>query len=391
MAIKTQAELYNDFVVELQSIAPDLTDTNEGSVIDLIAGAISSAVYEAQILANEEFKKTFFSTANGSEITGNVDDLEYLAVDHFGEDFARPEAIQALGVVQFSRPTTNAGNVTIPAGTIVRTSITSFGSIVRFETISEVVMTGLSISASVRAVIAGITGNVNANTVTSLESTLTDQTVVVNNALAFSGGQAEQNDATYRETIKLLLQTLKGATLSSIEAKAKTVSGVAFAKGIEALLTVRQWDVPTSIASGLPFYLPEARLYISDINGNSSQALIDSVTTAISSNRAAGVVINVYGATAVLISWSATIALNPSGQNYSTLVSDAQMIIDFMNSYLNNLAIGESFSKIQANAAVMAKFGPLGTNDLTSFITTTPSGDVTVAANQKIISSGVTL
>lgn len=391
MAIKTQQELYNQFIVELQSIAPDLTDTNEGSIIDLIAGVVSSAVYEAQILANEEFKKTFFSTSNGPEITGGPDDLEYLAVDHFGEDFSRPAAINSLGVVQFTRPTANAGNVTIPVGTIVRTSVTSFGSIIRFETLSDVIMTGLSISASVRAMIAGPGGNVNANTVTSIESPLADQTIVVTNPLPFTGGATAQNDASYRETIKLLLQTLKGATISSIEAKAKTVSGVAFAKGLEVLLTVRPWDSALNVPTGAAFYLPQGQLYISDINGNSSQALIDAVTVAIGGNKASGVSTKVIGATAVGLTWSATIALNPLGTNYATLVTDAQMIKDFMSDYLNQLPIGQSFSKIQANAAVMAKFGPAGTNDLTSFITNTPSGDVTVTANQKIISAGVTL
>ena len=111
--MRTQDELLQLFINELQSQNPELTDTEIGSIIDVLGGALSTAVYEIQQLTIDEFRKTFFDTANGPEITGGADDLENLAVDHFGDEFARPAAEKSTGVVTFSRPNADAGNVSI--------------------------------------------------------------------------------------------------------------------------------------------------------------------------------------------------------------------------------------------------------------------------------------
>jgi hypothetical protein len=49
------------------------------------------------------------------------------------------------------------------------------------------------------------------------------------------------------------------------------------------------------------------------------------------------------------------------------------------------LAIGTDFIRADAEAYIMALWGPSGTDDLVDFSTTVPSGDVSVAANQKLI------
>ena len=61
-----------------------------------------------------------------------------------------------------------------------------------------------------------------------------------------------------------------------------------------------------------------------------------------------------------------------------------------MKEYINKiLAIGQSFSKINANAYVLSIWGSAGTNDLVSFSSIVPSGDVAVASNEKLISGTV--
>lgn len=391
MATKSFQEFYDLFVTELQSQRPDLTDQQIGSMVDALAGVLSTAAVELSAISIDEFKKTFFKTANGPEITGGADDLENLAVDHFGDAFARPEAVKATGTVTFSRPNADAGNVTIPEGTIVKTAQNAAGTSVRFETELEVIMTGLTINASVRAVIAGPEGNVQAAKVIQIESTLTDPSVVVNNADPFAGGKATETDEEYRDTIKLLLQSLKGGTLEAIQAKALTVGGVEFAKAVEFLQYVKEWDIGTDDPIGDYFAIPRARVYIADANGTASQALIDDVSDAITEVRAAGVRVDVLGATALEQDWIASIALNVSGPNYATLQTDTTMITDVMRKYLQDLAIGESFVRPTAKTYIMSVFGPSGTNDLTNFTTSTPSGDVSVAAGQKIIPGTVSI
>jgi hypothetical protein len=379
-AIKSQQELYSIFINNLQSSAPDLTDINEGSIIDSLAGAQSLAAVEVQKLLLDRFQKTFFNTAND-------DDLEYLAVDHFGNAFARPVAVAAIGVVTFSRLTTAAGNILIPTGTVLKTKPDANGNVQRFATISPVTITGLSINASVVAQVAGAAGNVQPATVVVIESTLLDSSIKVTNALAMAGGAEKQSDPQYRETIRNKVEAIRGATMGAIEAQAKTVTGVVTATGIENLQVV----IPYSIGSGLPvpgepwFRIPKTSLYIADANGTANQALIDAVSAAIALVRAAGVKINVIGATPLVLNWTAAITLNPSGPNYAELASNPQKLKDSMTQYLNAIPIGSGFSKPTANAAMLAIWGPGGTGDLTQFQTTIPSGDVAATAVQKLV------
>lgn len=391
MAVKSFQELYDEFIGELQAQAPQLTDTHEGSIIDVMAGVTATAVSELSRITVDEFAKTFFSTAHGPEVTGGPDDLETLAVDHFGDSFARPEATKATGTVTFSRPTAAAGNVTINEGTIVKTAPNANGVSQRYEVVATVTMTGTSINASVRAVVAGIDGNALANKVNVIETTLTDNTIVVNNSSAFAGGEPTQTDAEYRETIRLLIETLRGATLSAIESKALTVDGVENATAIEFKQFVNEIDISTLNLVGDYFAIPRVKLYIADANGTASGALITDVQTAVDTTRAAGVRVEVVAAVALLQDWIAAITLNPSGPNFATLQTDTTMITDDMTKYIQDLAIGADFIRADAEAYIMALWGPSGTDDLTDFSTTTPTGEVSVAANQKLIPDDVSI
>jgi hypothetical protein len=387
MAIKSQQELYDLFITELQSIRPDLTDTSEGSIIDLIAGVVSVAVSELNTTTVEQFSKTFFDTANGPEITGGTDELEKLAIDHFGSEFSRPEASKATGTVTFSRPTSTSGSVLIPAGTVVKTLSNAAGNAQRFVTLTDVTMTGLTINASIEAAIAGPNGNVLQGTIVVIESTLTDSSITCTNSQALSGGADSQTDSEYRETIRNKIESLKGSSLAALQAKAKTVSGVVMATGIEVGLPVIEFDISTQgIASGASYFrVPYAYLYVADSNGTANQAMIDAVTAAIDELRAAGTKVEVLGATPVQFDWIASISLNPIGPNYGTLSLDTSMITDAMSDYINSLPIGTGFTKTLADSEIMALFGPSGSNDLTYFVTSSPSGDVSLSNNQKLI------
>jgi hypothetical protein len=383
MDIKTQSELYDDFILELQSQAPDLTDTNEGSEIDVLGGVVSTGVDEILKLVLDKFKKTFFSTAEDT-------DLEYLAKDHFGDSFARPQAAKAVGVVTFSRPNTLAGNVSILVGTIVKTPANAAGKSQRFTVTSAVTMTGLTINASVEAVLAGIDGNVQDATITQIETTLTDSSVTVNNAADFVGGAEAEDDSQYRETIRQLIQALSGATAAAIKAKALTVSGVELATCVEILQYVKEWNISGNNPVGAYFAIPRAKLYIADANGTASGALITAVSDAIEYTRACGVRVDVIGAVPITINWSATLTLNPAGLNYATLQTDTSMVVDEMTKYIQDLDIGSDFDRGLARLYIMNKFGAAGTDDLTDFVTNVPTGNISLLDNEKTIVGTIT-
>jgi hypothetical protein len=389
MSLRTRQDLYDIIKNEIQTVNPNLTDFEAGSVLDCLVGATSTGLSEVMDLVISQFNKTFIDLANGPEITGGNDDLENLAVDHFGSDFARPDDQYAVGVVTFSRANDDDGDCTIPAGTVVKTETNANGEAQSFSTLLQVVMTSTSINASVKAVSSGTKGNVDAAKIIVVESTLTDPSIVVTNEDAMAGGAAAQSDADYRETIRNLIQQLKGATAEAIQAKALTVSGVEAATIVEVDQTVIEYDESTEEVSGEAFRIPNSTLYVADANGEANEALISLVQTAIDTTRACGVKINVVGATAYEMDWEASITLNPGGPNYTELLSDPSMIEQSMTDYINNLSIGDGFDRPAANAALLLIWGPDGTDDITVFTSSVPSGSVAAVAGQKIVPGNV--
>lgn len=383
--VTSLTEFYELYKNEVLAQASEITDFSEGSMHDILAGALSAGLNEISELIITEFSKTFFDLASGA-------DLDKLAVDHFGDRFARPLASNATGEITFSRPNIDSGDVVIPIGTIVKTAKDANGEEIRFETTEALTMTGLSLVVQIRAVIGGVSGNVGLGKIIVLESTLSDPNVSVTNAANMAGGTDSPEDADYREIIKSLIRSLAGATEAAIVGAALATSGVALAKPITVERVVIDYDIGTSdILSGAEFFrIPYVRLYIADASGNSSQGLIDAVAANLVGVRAAGVRIEVLGAVAVALNWTGSISLNAGGPNYSELQSDTTKIVDTMKDYVDKvLTIGQSFSKTDAAAYIMSIWGPLGTNDLTSFSSPTPSGNVSVNANEKLISGVV--
>lgn len=383
--IPSQGDLLELYKNEVQSRTPELTDFEIGSINDAVGGGFSVGGEELAKLIVEKFNKTYIETAHGPEVTGGPDDLQLLATDHFGESFARPEASKATTTVDFSRPTTTAGAVSILAGTIVKTDKDANGNELRFTVLADVTMTGLSISASVEAVEAGSDSNVNSGTIINIETSLTDDTVVVTNPLGATGGDEEATDSEYREFIRLKVETIRGATKAAIEAAAVNVPGVEIATAIENLIAVIEWDIGGSSTVGTYFRIPDVKLYIADANGTASQALIDLVDAAVLLVRACGVRIEIIGATPLSLDWRASFTLNPGGPNFATLSSDPSQVEESMAQYIRDFPIGSDFDKGLANLAMLAIWGPSGTNDLVTFTTNEPVGGVVAAPTEKLI------
>lgn len=471
--LKSQQELYDLWITVLQNTAPQLTDLLDGSIIDGLAGVFSVAGLELQRYIVLQFNKTFIDLANGPEITLGPDDLQTLAVDHFGADFERPEATNATDTETFFRPNNNYGSLTILEGTIVKTAPDANGNQQRYGTnlnatltaagtqswtvtsanatvgavyedangnhytvattiaaqttlattgttiptqivagVTKPLLTGTltkltgtgdttitysSVSTpdclttvGITAVVAGSAGNASGGAISILETALLDSSVLVYNAGNQSGTDAP-DDSDYRELIRNLIVSLRAATLAAVEAAALAVPGVATAVGIMIETPV----IPYNIATGLPvvgaewFYIPYPYLYIADSSGNASSTLIGNVTAALTGVRAYGVNINVLGAVTIPISWTAHYTLNPLGPNYATFSGNNTQILTSMTNYINTLGPGNSFVVATANAAILAIWGPAGTNDLTAFTTSLPTGDVAIATGQTAVANVV--
>jgi hypothetical protein len=392
--VLSQSENLQIFTDEVQANSPDgdLSDFSPGSMLDVIGGAIAAGQNEIAELVVTEFMKTYFSTAPGPTAEDPVDYLQKLAVDHFGDEFARPSAVKGTGSVVFTRPSDDAGAVLIQSGTIIKTVKDANGKEIRFKTTEAATITLLEKEVAVEAVDAGSAGNVAIGKITVVESTLTDPTISVNNTSATAGAADAPDDATYREIIKSLILSLAGATEAAVRGKARAVPGVAFADLVTQNKAVIEWDVLTMApkVGETYFRIPYPVLYIADADGNSSQALIDAVKAAILNVRACGVKVDVKGAIPITLNWSGSITLDPDGPNYAELSEDPQKIIDTMIEYINTvLVIGSDFIRASANAYIMSVWGPAGTGDLTAFTTPTPVGDVDLESNQKFVAGTV--
>jgi len=389
--IRTQQDLYNLFKNEVQGRAPKLTDFEVGSNLDALGGGFSVGGQEIITFIISEFAKTFFNTANGSDVTGNTDDLQNLARDHFGESFARPGEAFALVTATFSRENTDAGNVVIPKGTIVKTDKDANGNELRFETILEVTMTGLFVNASVIALAGGSDSNVETGTIINVESSLTDSSVVVTNDLPASGGDSKLDDPNYREFIRRKVDAIRGATGAAIEAAALNVPGVVTASIIESIIKAIEYDTITGepLVGAEVFDVPRGILYVADANGTATEALIDQVHEAIEEVRACGVVKLVYGATALIVDWTASYTLNPAGPNFAELNSDPSRVTEEMEQYIRELPIGQGFNRALANNHILNLFGPTGTDDLTDFVTSQPTGNIAAQEIEKLIPGSV--
>jgi hypothetical protein len=386
--ILTQSEYYDLFIVETQArdTSEKLTDASEGSVLDVIGGAVSMCASELAAITLAEFSKTFFASAEGAEATGAADDLEVLAVDHFGDAFARPEAQKATCVLTFSRPNADAGPVTIMVGASVTTSQDAAGAAVTFKTTEAATLSGTTVSAPAECETAGASGNVGAGTLTQLGTTLTDSSIVVTNSEAASGGTETETDAEYRQTITRKIVSLKGATLAGVRAAAEEVAGVANVAVLEAMQTVIPCDASgTPLVAAETFSVPVATVYVADEDGVASTTMLASVREACDAVRACGVVVLYAAANPVALNWTATYTLNMAGPNYAELSIDSTKITDAMRAYVAALAVGEEFDRAAANAAILAQWGAAGTDDLTAFSTTLPIADVVPSPTQKII------
>jgi len=101
--------------------------------------------------------------------------------------------------------------------------------------------------------------------------------------------------------------------------------------------------------------------------------------------------IEAFAASALTLNWSASVVLNPSGPNYTEFSSSLTRVVDTMKQYIMQLPIGDDFSRSLGENFVMAAWGPLGTNDLVSITTNSPTGTVSTTDSQKLVAGTVVI
>jgi len=311
-----------------------------GYMVDTQAGLAAAIAEEVARIAVELHVRTFLGTASG-------EDLDKLASDHFG--LVRQAGAPGVGAVRFSRPSAAFGTVLIPAGTVLETADGT-----RFILTSEPLLTGTQIDADARGEVVGESGNVDAATITSIVSALADGSIVVTNPAEFSGGIGAESDAAFRDRIIDYLRTLRRGTRLALQVGALSVAGVVAA-------AVDETAYPPTV-------------YIADTTGSANAALQGLVSDELEDWRAAGVQVNVVGATVVFQDLAITLSFYAGFDTSRSRDAVREVVV----AVVNGLTIGETLYRSQIVAAA------IGVEGIQNAIVTNPAGDVVPLANQLI-------
>lgn len=208
-------------------------------------------------------------------------DLDRLVNDRFGTEVQRKQPAPALAVLEFQRPNPAGGVVELPIGTKVRTERgTEFATT---QVLSIPAGSTAPVTIQGQAVVVGTGGNVAIGTITQFVQSPPDPDLVVTNPEPATGGADVESDASLRQRARDFFRAARRGTLAAIEFGALTVAGIESAQALE-------------VVDGKGDPVGIVQLFIADAQGQANQALTNSVELALQEFRAAGIVVDVFGA-----------------------------------------------------------------------------------------------
>ncbi len=304
-------------------IEPTQVDV-EGSDINLVVGSNS---YLAHAVVRQLGEQVNALLLDGCDTDDNIDRL---AFDRYAQ--LRKGAAPALGTVEFTRSSSVAGAGSIPLGTRLRTlagveyfttSVASFGP------------SSLKSVANVRAAQAGKESQVGRNAIRRFSNIglLWDQTLEVNNPEPTAGGEPAETIDVFRERVRAFFVANKRGTLGAIEFGAKQVPGVESARAVES------FEADGTQARAV-------RLFIADSSGVASEALAQTVRSALAEYRAGGIYVAVDTSSPVIVEIALRLTFD-AGVDTVTLRDNVRgAVVEFVNSLQVNspLLVGELYS-----------------------------------------------
>lgn len=279
--------------------------------------------------------------------------------------FPRSNGAMAAGELEFTLKQPSNNDTFIPAGTSCYSA-----SGVEYKTNQALTISALQTAGRIgaTALLAGIDGNTDSNTITTLASK-PDNLESVTNPLPFVGGLDSENDEAYLARFALYIKSLGGSNTHYIKAAALSVSGV---KDCQAITSA-----PPILIEGQLYNLV---LYIDDGAATASDDLIAAVqaklfgldTYTSPGILSGGIACYVAAAQNLPIDFAATITtdgLAPLG----SVKHDASLAIA---GYINSLPIGASL--ILSDLIALIK----GLNSVRDVVITSPTSNTTASSGQ---------
>lgn len=244
----------------------------EGSDVNLLLAGASAMGEEAMRHVALRTSSLFFATAEREA-------LDRLVADRLSRSIVRLEASAAL--VELAVSQAPGGPVQVfDVGTRFRTEAG-----VEFRSLHAVTLgagdTG-PVTVRAQASQTGTSGNVDADTIRALVQPRSG--VSVTNPARAAGGDDQEPDARLRARAQDFFPAARRGTLGAIEFGARTVPGVRLATALE-------------IEDEFGRQTGHVQLYVSDAAGAGNALLAELVRTALRAWRAAGIYVDVVGAT----------------------------------------------------------------------------------------------
>lgn len=182
---------YEEILERMQEKYRQESGTNPDDAADIgirlkvVAGEMYRLLNEIKWLRRQAFP----STATGKELEMHARQRGLL----------RREARKSTGVLEFSRSTPLAYDVSVPKGTVCAVSGDRF---TEYETVENIILKAgeMTVTAKSQAVFGGISGNTAVNTINTLVTPPSGIEKVINLS-EFSGGSDEENDNKLRSRL----------------------------------------------------------------------------------------------------------------------------------------------------------------------------------------------
>ena len=318
--LKSFSQLVQDMGAALQGSASALVDVSVGSVVRAIFEANAGIALWIQWLILQVLSMTRASTSIGA-------DLDTWMAD-FG--LVRLAATPASGTVTFSRYALGQAAL-VPVGTQLKTADGTLHFIVtadpglpiwQNQPPGYLVPSGVaSIDVPVQCSSVGSAGNVLANTITVIASSVpgVDQ---VSNANAFTNGLEVEGDASFRSRFRIYLSSLSKATQAAVAS---------------AISNVRQglsYQIKENIGPDGGTRPGMFTVIVDDGTGYPSASLLTTVASAIDAVRPVGTMFSVFPPTVQLVNVSLAVQVSPGAPAPALATLEQQV-----TSYLDHLPV----------------------------------------------------
>jgi uncharacterized phage protein gp47/JayE len=369
--LKGFSRLLQDMTAALQGSASTLIDVSAGSVLRAIFEANASVALWLQWLILQTLQMTRAATSVGANLDTWMND--------FG--LTRLPAIAAQGQITFSR-FANTVTASVPAGAVVKTADGSQSFTVTADPTQStwqassnayILPAGVGqITVPAACLTTGAGGNVVANAITVIASSLPGVDLVTN-ANAFGGGADAETDVAFRARFRNYLSSLSQATLLAVQ------SAVA---GVQQNLNIfiQENTAPNGAASPGCFVIT-----IDDGSGSPPATLLSAVANAVEAVRPIGTTFAVLPPQVLTVNVQLALQLSQAA-NAGQYVTSVQQLIA---KYLDTLPIGAPAS--MTRIAQQAYSAGSAVQNVTGILLNGQPGDVAAAAGAVIKAGQVTV